>query len=119
MSAGPSPTVRRRRLAAELRRLRETAGLTIDEAAERLEVSGSKISRIETGRVSVHPRDVRDLLDLYGVTDQAELEALVTIAREARQKGWWTAYADVLTGSYVGLEAEAASIRTYHAQLVP
>src|SRR3984893_18693683 len=75
-----SPTVRRRRLALELRRFRETAGLTCEEVAEHLECSTSKISRIETGRVSVSPRDVRDILDLYGVSAQ-QGASLVQLAR--------------------------------------
>lgn len=119
---GTSPTVRRRRLGIELRRLRETAGLTGDEVAERLEWSTTKVSRIETGRVGVHPNDVRYLLDLYGVTDEDDREALVRIARESRRPGWWHSYADVLPAwfeVYVGLEAAADSVWTYQGQLVP
>ena len=82
-----TPTGRRRRLGAELRRLREEAGLTIDQVAEVLECSQSKVSRIETGQVSATPRDVRDMLALYRVSD-AQREAMVQIAREARQPGW-------------------------------
>jgi transcriptional regulator with XRE-family HTH domain len=118
MARGYSPTVRRRRLAAELRRLRDLAQLTIDEVGEKLECSASKISRIETGHVGVTPRDVRDMLELYGVRDD-ELEALVQLSREARKKGWWHAYSEVFTGSFVGLESEAASLRAYQALLVP
>jgi len=113
-----SPTVRRRRLAGELRRFREAANLTIDEVGEKLECSASKISRIETGHVGVTPRDVRDMLDLYGI-DEDKREALVQLAREARQKGWWHAYTEVFTGSFVGLESEAASLHTHQALLVP
>lgn len=118
MARGHSPTVRRRRLAAELRRLRDLAALTIDEVGEKLECSASKISRIETGHVGVTPRDVRDMLELYGVKDD-QLEALVQLAREARKKGWWHAYSEVFTGAFVGLESEASSLRTYQALLVP
>lgn len=121
--AAPSPTVRRRRLGMELRRLREGAGLGIEAAAEHLNCSLAKISRMETGRANVvYPRDVRDLLDLYNVTDQQAREALLTIARESRQKGWWESYSDVLFRwfeTYVGLEAAASSIRTYEASVVP
>lgn len=113
-----SPTVRRRRLGFELRRLREGAGLTIDQVAERLACSASKISRIETGQTGVSPRDVRDLLGIYGVTG-AECDELVQIARDARQKGWWHPYSTVLTSAYVGLETEAVSIRAYEQQVVP
>lgn len=118
VTRGHSPTVRRRRLASELRRYREAANLTIDEVGEKLECSASKISRIETGHVGVTPRDVRDMSELYGI-DEDRREALVQLAREARQKGWWHAYTEVFTGSFVGLEAEAASLRAHQALLVP
>ena len=114
----PSPTVRGRRLRYELRRLREQAGLTRDEVARRLEWSGSKVSRIETGQSRAQTGDVRDLLDIYGVQGD-EAEALVQLAREARKRGWWTAYNDVFTGTYVGLEAEASAMRTYQPQIIP
>lgn len=118
MARGQSPTVRRRRLAGELRRLREAARLTIDEVGEKLECSASKISRIETGHTGVTPRDTRDLLKLYDVPlDQ--IEALVQLSREARKKGWWQAYRDAFTGAFVGLEADASSLRAYQAMLVP
>ena len=115
-----TPTGRRRRLGAELRRLREAAGLTIDRVAEELECSPSKVSRIETGQVSATPRDVRDMLGLYGVED-ARLEAMVQVAREARQRGWWQKFVDVPDGvpAYVGLETAATSIDVYMALLVP
>jgi transcriptional regulator with XRE-family HTH domain len=118
MARSYSPTVRRRRLASELRRLRDRAELTIDEVGEKLECSASKISRIETGHVGVTPRDVRDMLELYGV-ESGELEELVQLSREARKKGWWHSYSEVFTGAFVGLEAEAATLRTYQALLVP
>ena len=85
MPRGSSPTLRKRRLVAELRRLREAADLTIEEVAERLECSASKVSRIETGRVGVTPRDVRDMLDAYGAGPDTRDE-LVQLAREARRK---------------------------------
>ena len=113
-----SPTVRRRRLAAELRRLREAADMTIDDVAEQLECSASKVSRIETGQVGVTPRDARDMLAQYQVTGEP-LEALVQLARDARKKGWWHAYSEVFTGAFVGLEAEAATLRSYQALLIP
>lgn len=118
MSRGPSPTVRRRRLAARLRELRENANLTIDEVGDRLECSASKISRIETGHVGVTPRDVRDMLEVYGVDDD-ERDALVQLAREARKKGWWHAYNEVFTGAFVGLEADASFLHTHQALLIP
>jgi transcriptional regulator with XRE-family HTH domain len=121
MTGEHSPTVRRRRLAAELRVLREAAHLTCEEVAEHLECSASKISRVETGRVSVSPRDVRDMLTLYGV-DPQQLDSLVQLARESRQKGWWHAYSDTIQprfATYVGLEDAATEIRTYEVNLVP
>lgn len=118
MTQRRSPTIRRRRLGAELRRRRESAGVTIENVADRMECSASKISRIETGHTSATPRDVRDMLGIYGVSGD-ECEELVQISREARQKGWWHPYSTVLTGAYVGLEAAADSIRAYEQQVVP
>jgi transcriptional regulator with XRE-family HTH domain len=115
-----TPTGRRRRLGAELRRLREKAGLTIDQVAEALECSPSKVSRIETGQVSATPRDVRDMLGLYQVPE-SQREAMVQIAREARQPGWWQKFVDVPDGvpAYVGLETAATSIDIYMSLIVP
>src|SRR5438034_11766337 len=93
-----SPTVRRRRLGLELRRLREAAGVTIDVVAERLECSSSKISRIETGHTGATPRDVRDMLAVYGV-DGTAAEQLVQVAREARLRRWWHRYGTALTSA--------------------
>ncbi|TCO56566.1 helix-turn-helix domain-containing protein [Actinocrispum wychmicini] len=118
MARAQSPTVRRRRLASELRRLREAARLTIDEVGEKLECSASKISRIETGHTGVTPRDTRDLLQLYNVPPD-QLEALVQLSREARKKGWWHAYHEVFTGAFVGLETDASSLRAFQSLLVP
>lgn len=118
MARGQGPTVRRRRLASELRRLRESAGLTIDEVGDKLECSASKISRIETGHVGVTPRDARDMLELYGLPGD-EREALVQLAREARTRGWWHKYNEVFTGAFVGLEADASSLHAFQALLVP
>ncbi|MEC3973912.1 helix-turn-helix domain-containing protein [Amycolatopsis sp. H20-H5] len=118
MARGQGPTVRRRRLASELRRLREAAELTIDEVGEKLECSASKVSRIETGHVGVTPRDARDMLELYGIAGD-EQEALVQLAREARKRGWWHAYNEVFTGTFVGLEADSSSLRAFQALLVP
>jgi hypothetical protein len=123
MPARSSPTVKRRRLAVELRRHREGAALTIDEVAERLEWSTAKISRIENARVRVLPRDVKFLLGTYGLTDQDEAwEVLLTLARESRQRGWWQQYGEAVPDwfeVFVGLEAEAATIFCYDAEFVP
>lgn len=123
MPSRTSPTVKRRRLAAELRRRRDVAGMTIEEVAEHLEWSTAKISRIENARVSVLPRDVKFLLRTYGATEgSAEWEALLVLARESRQKGWWHAYGDAIPEwfeTYVGLEADATTLRTYESEYVP
>jgi transcriptional regulator with XRE-family HTH domain len=113
-----NPTIRRRRLGHELRRLRENAGVTIDQVAARLECSASKISRIETGHSGAAPRDVRDMLSAYGVAPEV-IDELVQIAREARQKAWWHPYGAVLSGAYVGLEAAATALRAYEVSSVP
>jgi transcriptional regulator with XRE-family HTH domain len=116
--AGRSPTVRRRRLASELRGLREIAGMTIEQVAERMEVSSSKISRIETARGGTPPRDVRDLLDIYGVTGE-QRQTLLTIAREARQRNWLDAYSDLPFAAMADMEGAASSMRAYSALVVP
>jgi transcriptional regulator with XRE-family HTH domain len=116
-----SPTVRRRRLALELRRLREAAKLTCEEVAEQLECSASKISRVETGRVSVSPRDVRDMLVIYDVPE-GQRDGLVQLARDSRQKGWWHAFGDTVHpyfATYLGMENAASQIRIYKGIRVP
>ncbi|MEV4249592.1 helix-turn-helix transcriptional regulator [Streptosporangium canum] len=121
MAADTSPTVRRRRLASELRRLRTEHGLSMQEVAERMDLTAASISRMETGRRGIRPRDLRAFLDMYGVAE-TDREPLLALAKEARQRGWWQNYGDVLPGEYatlIGLEAEAASTRTYQQTLVP
>ncbi|MFE9749160.1 helix-turn-helix protein [Saccharothrix saharensis] len=118
MPRGSSPTLRKRRLVSELRRLREAADLTIEDVAGRLECSASKISRIETGRVGVTPRDVRDMLSAYGA-DRATLDELVQLARDARRRAWWDEFGDIAPGRYVGFEADAERVRTYQGLMVP
>ena len=115
-----SPTLRRRRLGSELRRLRDASGMNIDEVAEHLHCSSSTVSRIEKARVRVTLSVVRDMLQLYGVTEQ-QREALLVLAREAREKeGWWHAYGDVPdVRTYVGLESAAESILIYESLLIP
>jgi transcriptional regulator with XRE-family HTH domain len=113
--------VRRRRLATELRRLREAAGLTCDEVAQQLDCSASKISRIETGRVLASPRDVRDLLAIYGAADE-QRNSLIQLAREARKKGWWQGYGNGVEphlATYLGMESEASEIRQYSVARIP
>jgi transcriptional regulator with XRE-family HTH domain len=113
----PGPTVQRRRLGIELRRLREAAGKTLDEVAQVLECSDSKVSRIENGQVSASPRDVRDMLEFYGVEDERR-EELVEFARTARRKGWWQAYNDTDVVPLVGLEVAADRILAYEPRVV-
>jgi transcriptional regulator with XRE-family HTH domain len=107
-----------RRLGLMLRKMREHNGLTLEQVAERLECSQSKISRIETGHNSVNTRDVRDLLGIYGVTGP-DADDLIAMARAARQRGWWHPYNNVLVSAYVGLETDAREIRTYEHQVMP
>ncbi len=121
---GPAtgPTVLRMMLGAQLRRLRESRGVTREGAGWEIRASESKISRMELGRVGFKERDVADLLTLYGVTDEQEREVLLKLARDANSPGWWHRYGDVLPSwfqAYLGLEAAAALIRTYEVQFVP
>lgn len=122
MSVGePGSVVRRMLLGSQLRRLRETRGITREAAGYSIRASESKISRMELGRVSFKTRDVEDLLTLYGITDDTERQALVGLAREANVAGWWHSYSDVLPNwfpTYVGLEGAAALIRAYEVQFV-
>src|ERR1700760_3710756 len=107
------PTLRRRRLGAELRRCREAAGMTQEQGSRRFEWHSAKVNRIETARVSVTPRDVRDLLDLYGVRDDDYRESLLKMSRSSRQRTWWaTEYRDVVRpDSFIALESEATVMR--------
>jgi transcriptional regulator with XRE-family HTH domain len=116
-----APPVRRRLIGAALRRFRERAGFTLEDAANILECDRSKISRIETGQRSVRPKELRELLDEYGA-DEARRDALVSIARQARQSGWWQSYSHVLSDAYqdfISLEASASAVWIYEAQLIP
>ncbi|KAB1147178.1 helix-turn-helix domain-containing protein [Streptomyces luteolifulvus] len=119
MASNVNPTVRRRRLGQELRRLRELKGMTAEEVAERLLVSQSKISRLENGRRSISQRDVRDLCGVYEVEDQRIVESLMQMAKDSRQQGWWHAFGDIPYSVYIGLETDAESLRVYEPQVVP
>jgi len=119
MASNVNPTVRRRRLGQELRRLREQKGLTAEEVAERLLVSQSKISRLENGRRSISQRDVRDLCGVYEVEDQRMVDSLMEMAKDSRQQGWWHAFGDVPYSVYIGLETDAASLRAFESQIIP
>jgi len=116
-----NPTLRARRLAAELQRRREATGMSREEVARQLEWSTSTLFRIETGRNRPQPGNVRMLLELYGVTGP-ERDGLIQLTREARQPGWWHSFRDVLPNPYevyIGLEAGAASIRNFEPIVVP
>lgn len=115
------PSIKRRRLGAALRRLREQSVKSTDDAAKSLGWSKSKVSRIETAAVTVTPEDVRALLGLYDVLTD-EVEQLVTLAREDKQPGWWRQYSEVLPHEFegfLGLESEAARILSYESDVVP
>jgi transcriptional regulator with XRE-family HTH domain len=119
VASNVNPTVRRRRLGQELRRLRELKGMTAEEVAERLLVSQSKISRLENGRRSISQRDVRDLCGVYEVEDHRIVDSLMQMAKDSRQQGWWHAFGDIPYSVYIGLETDAASLRVYEPQVVP
>lgn len=118
---GPGPTVRRRQLGLELRRLREDRGISRDEAAEYVGVQPPTLSRIELGRQGIRVANIRLLLMLYRV-ESPEADALLRLAGEANQRGWWASYGDTMPDwfrSFVGLEADAAEIWSYVNELVP
>jgi transcriptional regulator with XRE-family HTH domain len=120
MIAPGSPTVRRRRLAAELRGIRESRGKSGDAVAAALKWSPSKISRYERARTGLRPREVERLLDYYGITG-AHRSLLLGLAEDAAQKGWWEEFADTLSEDYqqfIGLEHEATSIAIWHVDVV-
>ena len=116
------PTVLRMLLGIQLRRLREAAELTPEQAGYEIRASRSKISRVEHGRVGFKERDVSDLLSLYGVTDPQERDRMTALARQANDQGWWAKYDDIMPDwfeSYVGLEQATSLIRTFELQFVP
>jgi transcriptional regulator with XRE-family HTH domain len=115
------PTVRRRRLGAELRRLREAHSLKLEEVAEQLGLAPSTLSRIETGKAPTKSAYLTAMLGMYGVDDPGARKVLVDMAREGHRKGWWSIYDDVLPSGfdiYVGLEAEACGLRSYETDVV-
>jgi transcriptional regulator with XRE-family HTH domain len=116
-----SPTVRRRRLAAELREIREATGKSADRVAAALKWSPSKISRYELARTGLKPEDVERLLDHYGVTGPRR-DYLLNLAADAARKGWWEDYSDELSPDYqqyIGLEHEASTVDIWHVEVVP
>jgi transcriptional regulator with XRE-family HTH domain len=115
-----NPTIRRWELGSHLRRLRESAGLSLDDVARELLCSPSKVSRIETAARTASLRDVRDLCQLYNV-DSAEREHLMRLARESKQAGWWRNYDEVPSryATYIALEDAATSIQQYAMIRIP
>ena len=121
VAARSGPTALRIALGAQLRRMRETSQVSVADAAEVIRATHSKISRLERGRSSAKQRDVADLLTLYGVTDEAQREELLELARQAGASGWWQQYNDILPRwfeLYVGLEKAASVLRIYELQFV-
>ena len=119
--ASDGPTVLRILLGSQLRKLRESKGITARQAATEIRASESKISRIELGRNAIREIDVLDLLTLYGVGPE-EKEHLLSLAEQANRPGWWHRYHDILPEwfqAYVGMEEAARSIRVYESQFVP
>jgi hypothetical protein len=119
---GAGPTARRIILGAQLRRLRERAGVARSDAAWSIRGSDSKMSRLEAGKVGFKERDVSDLLTMYGITGSDERELLLDMTRRSNEPGWWQPYGDVLPDwfeDYVGLEMSASRIQTYELLFVP
>jgi transcriptional regulator with XRE-family HTH domain len=114
-----SPTLRRRELGARLRALRLGQGLTVDQVAEQLLCSPSKVSRMETGQRGATQRDVRDLCRIYGVTDVTQAEHLMNLVKEGKQQAWWQSYDLDYFATYVGLEQAADSLSYYQETVVP
>jgi transcriptional regulator with XRE-family HTH domain len=120
--AGNGGSIRRRRLGIELRELRTRAGMTLEQVAQRFDWSVSKASRMELGRVPITRRDISDLLDLYGVTDEEQRNSLLTIARTRQERDWWHRYDDLLPrpfSIFLSFEVDATSISTYQSMHVP
>lgn len=116
----PQPSIERRRLAAELRSLREATGLTVEEVRARLDWSSGRLNHMEGGRHSVPDASgLRALLDLYGITDTARREALEALRKEAKARPWWRDFEDVLTDGFLGWEERARRIFAYQASVVP
>ncbi len=116
--AEANPTVRQRQVGARLRQLRTSLGRTVEDVAGELLCSPTKISRLETGARPANLRDVRDLCRIYGVTEQ-ETDALMSLARQAREPSWWTQYEDLNLSPYIGFEHDSTSITAFSMYWVP
>ncbi|GIH67689.1 MULTISPECIES: helix-turn-helix domain-containing protein [Microbispora] len=122
IQAGSGPTALRILLGSQLRKLRESKGISRDQAGQCIRASESKISRMELGRVGFKERDVVDLLALYGVEDEETRDVVMNLVERANEPGWWHRFNDLLPSwfqAYVGLEEAAERIRTYEVQFVP
>lgn len=122
LGSHPRPTVRRRRLGSELKRLREAAGIKMEQAGEAIDGDKSKISRQENGRQGISRLEINALLKLYGVEDERLKVALTTLAREGRRKGWWAQYGDILPERFqehLSIESDAARMLVFQPLLVP
>ena len=120
MSHDIGPLLARDRLRGRLRELRTRSKLTPDQVAQRMDWSASKVTRIETARVSVTPRDVKDMLTLYGVSDPDYRAVLAELARTSRERAWWADYRDIVQpDSYVSFESEASAIRNWEPVVLP
>ncbi|MGZ4433654.1 MAG: helix-turn-helix domain-containing protein [Trebonia sp.] len=117
-----SPLVQRRRLRTELKKARQTSGLTQDQVAGEMDWSLSKIIRIEAGSSGISANDLKALLQLYGVKDPGQVDSLVALARAARERSWWSAYRDVAPQSLLQLieyESEAHAVRQFETLFIP
>jgi transcriptional regulator with XRE-family HTH domain len=122
LTGAGNPAVLRILLGAQLRRLREAKGITLEDAGHVIRASHSKVSRLEGGRVAFKDRDVADLFIYYGVTDQAQIQTLRGIAARANSRGWWHDYSDIVPSwfeEYISLEEAATQISGYEVQFVP
>ena len=116
------PTVRKRRLGSELRRLRESAEMKLDDAVRQLGWPKSKLSRVEVARLGIKPVDLDALLDLYSVDDRSKRDALHSLARHGSVRGWWQTYRDIISPAYadlISLEDDAVNMRSYQSTLIP
>ena len=121
MSDTQSPTFLRFQLGAQLRQLREAAGLKAEQVGEHADCSASTISRIEGGKVGIRRGVLIQLLDLYGVSDEEHRETLLTLARQGKQRGWWVRYGELPASyaQYIGFESAASEIRNYEPLIIP
>lgn len=122
MADGGSPLVQRRRLRTELKKARQTSGLTQEKVASEMDWSLSKIIRIESASSGISANDLKALLQIYGVQDPGQVDSLVALARAARERSWWSAYRDVAPQQLLQLteyESAAQVIRQFETMFVP